>query len=80
MAQNICVGVPMRKHTWKVVSPTAPLAPTMAPGRSPVLHVPAVLGEPVRVALLGVAPYQGVNQLRVLELEAEGCVPEGLAD
>ena len=28
LAQYMCVGVPMRKHTWKVVSPTAPLFST----------------------------------------------------
>ena len=28
LAQYMCVGVPIRKHTWKVVSPTAPLFST----------------------------------------------------
>ena len=48
------------------------------PHRPPVLHVPAVLSEPLRVRLLGVRPYQPSQQLAVLELEVECLVTEGL--
>ena len=48
------------------------------PHGSSVLHVPAVLSEPLRVRLLGVRPYQPSQQLAVLELEVECLVTEGL--
>ena len=48
------------------------------PHSPPVLHVPAVLSEPLRVGLLGVASYQLSQQRAVLKLEVEGLISQGL--
>ena len=89
----------MRKHTWKVVSPTAPLdkhsyrsnelflsptstsVPTFASPLSsiPVFHVPAMFSPSLRMTLHGVAANVVVHKLRVLELVAEGVIPQGLS-
>ena len=51
---------------------------THLPHRPPVLHVPAVLSEPLRVRLPGVCPYQPGQQIAALELEVESLVSEVL--
>ena len=48
------------------------------PHGPPVLHVPAVLSEPLRVRLPGVCPYQPGQQIAALELEVERLVSEVL--